>query len=180
MVGDRRGVDALNADCESLDLVPDPVEPGPGPGPGPQPGGGGGQPGPGAGPRVTTLTVAPRSFRPLRSGASIVRRGGALATYRLSTRARVRFSVERLLPGRRAGTRCQAVTARNRRNRPCTRVVRVPGTFSRTGAAGVNRLRFSGRIAGRTLRRGSYRLVATPIATSGRPALARRAPFSIR
>jgi hypothetical protein len=52
------------------------------------------------------------------------------------------------------------------------RFVRVPGSFSRTARAGGNAFRFTGRLRGRALSAGRYRLVATPRAggRSGAPA----------
>ena len=80
--------------------------------------------------------------------------------YRLSEAARVTFTIERVRVGRRVGTRCRTRTSANRRRPPCTRYVRV-GRLSQSGRAGSNRRTFSGRIAGRALRVGPYRVVVT-------------------
>jgi hypothetical protein len=88
---------------------------------------------------------------------------GTTARYRLNIGARVRFTVARLLPGRRVKGRCVKPTRRNRTARKCTRRVRVRGSFTRTGSVGPNRFRFMGRMGGRKLRPGDYRLLATPI-----------------
>jgi hypothetical protein len=45
----------------------------------------------------------------------------------------------------------------------CTRVVAV-GSFTSRGRKDTNRLRFTGRVGGRRLAVGSYRLRATPTA----------------
>jgi hypothetical protein len=50
-------------------------------------------------------------------------------------------------------------TRRNRGARRCTRYVRMRGSYSRAGSAGLNRFRFSGRLRGRKLKPGRYRLV---------------------
>jgi hypothetical protein len=42
--------------------------------------------------------------------------------------------------------------------------VPVPGGFTRPGAAGANAFRFTGRLSGRRLRPGRYRLLGTPVA----------------
>jgi hypothetical protein len=90
---------------------------------------------------------------------------GTTVRYTLNIGASVRFTVVRLLPGRRAkGGRCVKPTRLNRNARKCTRRVRVRGSFTRTGSAGPNRFRFMGRIGGRKLTPGDYRLVATPTA----------------
>ena len=45
--------------------------------------------------------------------------------FRVSERASVSLLVQRVLPGRRSGTRCVKRTARNRRARSCARLVRA-------------------------------------------------------
>jgi hypothetical protein len=73
--------------------------------------------------------------------------------YRLSADGRVAFRVERLR-GRRAP--------------------RVVGRFTHAGRAGENAFVFTGRIGGRALRPGRYRLVATA------GGVTRRVVFSVR
>ena len=48
-----------------------------------------------------------------------------------------------------------------KRSRRCTRYVAV-GTFTRTDRAGANKFFFTGRVRGKMLKAGSYRLDATP------------------
>ena len=130
----------------------------------PGPGGGAAPPPAGAAvkPRLTALAVRPGTFRARR---------GAHISYTLTAPARVRFALERLLPGHRRGGRCRA----GGRGPRCVRAVRVDGSFSHTGRAGANRLRLPAKVAGRRLKAGRYRLVATPAGGA-----ARRAAFKIR
>ena len=81
--------------------------------------------------------------------------------------------MERRALGRRVGGRCRA--GRPRPGRGCVRFLRVRGSFVHAGRVGANALRFSGRLGGRTLAPGRYRLVATP---AGGPAA--RVAFRIR
>src|SRR5262249_36008388 len=95
--------------------------------------------------------------------------------YTLNVTASVRFTVIAVQAGRKAETgRCVKPTRSNRRARGCTRVVTLPGSFSRQGNAGTNSLRFTGRLSGRRLTPGGYQLVATPQTgrTAGRAASA--------
>jgi hypothetical protein len=55
----------------------------------------------------------------------------------------------------------------NRRARPCTRLVAVPGSFAVDAAAGPNTFLFTGRVGGRKLTPGSYQLRATPTTAGG-------------
>jgi len=105
-------------------------------------------PGPVA-PRLSQLSLTPPSFAAARSGSSTrsgPRRGsGTRLRFRLDRAASVRFSVQRV------STRTP-------------RYVAVGGAFSKTAKAALNGFTFTGRIGGRTLKPGAYRLIATPTA----------------
>jgi DNA-binding beta-propeller fold protein YncE len=93
----------------------------------------------GSGGALISLRLSPRAFRAARGGPPISRRVGARVTYLLAAPARVRFAVQRAVRGRYR---------------------RVRGAFTHRGSLGTNSFRFSGRIRGRRLRPGRYRLVA--------------------
>jgi hypothetical protein len=103
-------------------------------------------------------------------------RAGALVTYELNTAATVRFKVQQRIAGREQGSgnnpRCVAQTRSNRRHRRCVRSLSLHASFRRAQKAGANRFRFTGRLGGHALKRGSYVLVATPSAgaKTGHPA----------
>ena len=92
------------------------------------------------------------------------RRGGTTIRFRLTAPESVTLRFERLTSGRRAGKRC---TTRVHNGKRCTIVQRAGAlTLSRT-VAGENAIKFSGRIRGRSLAPGRYRVIATP--HHGRP-----------
>jgi hypothetical protein len=130
----------------------------------PKPGGGSGTPPPSSG----GTGPAPVTPRPALTALSV--RRGRIA-YTLSAPARVRFTVQRLLPGHRRAGRCRA----GGRGPRCVRAVRLRGSFSHQGRTGTNRLRLPKRVGGRTLKPGRYRLAATPAGGT-----ARRAAFRLR
>ena len=66
------------------------------------------------------------------------------------------------MPGRKRGKQCVKPTRSNARAKRCTRYVHVRGSFKRLDKAGVNRFRFTGRVARKALTPGRYRLSATP------------------
>jgi hypothetical protein len=140
-------------------------------------GGGGGGPGPTPVEvaKVGSERLAPTSFPAAPSGPSAMsalRRYGTKVTFTLNQAASTRFTVKQARPGRRASRgRCVAPTRRNRTARRCTRFVTLRGGFTRTGNVGTNTFRFMGRIAGKRLKPGRYKLVATPTANgqAGRP-----------
>ncbi len=160
-----------------------------GPGtPGPTAGqpGGTGSPRSAPGPAVTSLRLAPPAFRAARRGPTVrparARRAGMKVSVRVGAPTKVRFSVRRLRGGRRSGTgrsaRCVAATRRNRKASRCLREIPMRGKFTRWARRGVS-FRFTGRLRGRTLRRGSYRLFATPVPRA-RGVRSVRASFRVR
>jgi hypothetical protein len=151
----------LNADITPLTAGPSPA------------------PAPAEAPAIGKLKVKPRRFRAASSGASVTRRlrVGATVAYTLSTDATVTFRVERAKKGRRRAGGCRKAS-RAARARRCTRFVSVPGSFTLAGTPGDNRFAFSGRIGERKLRKGRYRLSATP-ATSTLTGPAAHARFRI-
>lgn len=107
---------------------------------------------------VSGFRLATRAFRAARSGPSASAPVGTRVAYRLNEPAAARFTVQRARPGRRVRGRCVTPTRRNRRTRRCTRYVAMRGSFSHSGKAGSNSLRFRGRLRGHKLAVGSYRL----------------------
>lgn len=108
------------------------------------------------------LSVSPAIFRTAGSGATISRKRkvGTRVSYRLSEAASVKFRVERASSGRRSQGKCAKPRRANRRGKRCTRYVTLRGSFSHKGKAGSNKLKFRGRLRGRKLRPGRYRLRA--------------------
>jgi hypothetical protein len=96
-------------------------------------------------PALSALTFSPHKF---------VAKRGTRVGFKLNTPARVTFRVVRC----RGSHKC----------RP------VKGSFKRSGSAGSNRFHFSGRLRGKVLRPGRYRLVAK----AGRSV--RRATFVVK
>jgi hypothetical protein len=148
-------------------------------------GGAGGNPGrlpaANAKPRLRSLSMAPRAFRAARRGPAIATvrqragahrsgtaarrrrttvRRGTTVRYRLSARAIVRFTVRRQRAGRK-------------------RARRVRGRLEHAGLAGLNSFAFRGRIGGRALRPGRYRLIAAPLDATGRAGAAKRLRFRV-
>ena len=92
-------------------------------------------------PVASRLSIRPKTLRP--QAPSIA--APARVSYRLSEAATMTFRVQRCRKVRRR-TRCRTLR----------------GSFKHAGKAGTNRLRFTGFLRNRALRRGSYRLVGTP------------------
>jgi hypothetical protein len=135
--------------------------------------------GDGVPPSIARLRLVPTVFRAARRGPELSAAVGTRVSLTLSEPATVTFRVSRLAPGRRVGGRCVRPTARNREARRCTRSVRLRGRIVRKLASGASRLRYRGRLAGRRLRSGRYRLLVQARDAAGNRSAVRRVGFRI-
>ena len=137
------------------------------------------------GPLLRGLAVAPARFRASTRGPSVATRGGTKISFRVDEAAALRFTVQLVVTGRRAGARCVPLRASNRSAKRCDRYRLLAGSFGSLALPGANSLRFSGRLAqpaasGRALplARRRTRRGAQPLAREGRalrdPALSAR------
>ena len=128
-------------------------------------------------PALSALDITPRMFtltgrrvggrcqptgRSDRGKRPCTRRVALTVRFTLSVGATVTFAVERAVPGRLSQGRCTAPTRSDRHHRRCTRSVVLRGTTVIAGGAGTDAFTFTGKIGGRALIPGSYRLLATP------------------
>ena len=104
---------------------------------------------------------------------------GTKVSFRLTEAASVRFTVQRKTSGRRVRSKCRAKTRKNAKRRKCTRWKNVRGSFTVPSKAGRNSFTFRGRIGGRKLRTGSYRLSATAKDPAKNASLPKRKGFRI-
>jgi virginiamycin B lyase len=116
-------------------------------------------------PRLRALTLTPRSFHAARSGASISTRGGkgkapigTKVSFSLSERSSVTFTVESRSKGRKVGKRCAKPGPSNTGKKSCVRWTKVKRSINIAGKSGANSFIFRGRLAGKALRSGGYRL----------------------
>jgi Ca2+-binding RTX toxin-like protein len=122
-------------------------------------------------PVLSQLALARRRFRAAGAGTAL--------RFTLSEPATVALRIERVAPGRRAGGRCRAPSARNRARPRCKRFLRLRGVLTHSAAEGANRVLLRGRLGRRALRPGRYRLVATATDAAGNRSIPRRATFRI-
>lgn len=109
------------------------------------------------GPVLRQLRILPRAFRAATTGPAALparRRRSAFVSFTLDRAASVRFAVARAGRGSRRG-------------------------FTHRGRAGANRFRLTGRLRGRRLRPGRYRLIATPVDPAGNTGRAHRTTFRL-
>lgn len=116
------------------------------------------------------------------SATSAKKKLGTTVSFRLDRAATVVFTVQRAAAGRKVKrgkkTTCDRPTRSNRNKKKCTRFAAVNGSFSRSGIAGKQKFHFTGRLRGKKLTPGSYKLIGTPI-TAGKPGTAVIATFRI-
>jgi hypothetical protein len=186
--------------------MPAPPEPGPSPPAGPPPPG----PPPSTPPRpspapsqplppaLTGLTLSPATFTPAKRGPAVTRTGrlGTSLRFRLSRPAKVEFrvtsprlqgpSLPRTPSGGGRAPEAQREGPQLARGEVGRFTVRAPlvyreiGRFSVRGRRGTNRLRFTGRLRGRALPSGPYRLTAQATDGNGLASPAASAAFRVR
>jgi hypothetical protein len=117
--------------------------------------------------QIQSLAVRPKAFRAGKVPGAIVSRRkkagplGANVSYSLSAAATVSFTIERKSVGRKVGKRCVTKTRANAGHAKCPLLKPVKDAFTQAGATGQNSFRFSGRIGGKALKPGSYRLLGS-------------------
>jgi hypothetical protein len=115
--------------------------------------------------RISALRISSAVLVAATEGLSAVSAGscktGTVVTYSGSRPATTTFMVQRSLPGRRAGATCVRLTKPTKNHAQCTRYTDV-GSFTHDDVIGMNRFRFTGRVNGRKLAPGAYRLRAVP------------------
>ncbi len=86
---------------------------------------------------------------------------GTTISYGLDRATTVTLRIDRLTAGRRNSSgQCVRQTTANRKRKRCTRVSTV-GSFLRLGRPGANSVKFTGRLKGKALKVGSYRVTAS-------------------
>jgi CSLREA domain-containing protein len=123
---------------------------------------------------IAGLTLSPATFR-----ATGRKRLGTNVSFRLGAAGTVVITVRRPAAGKRSKARCLAPTRALRAARSCTRQITLPGKLTRRGVAGVNVIRFSGKLRGRALSPGRYTLVVTLPRAGSSPAVTAVRAFRI-
>jgi hypothetical protein len=104
---------------------------------------------------------------------------GTTFSFSLNQGARVRFTFEQQLTGRKLKGRCVAQTPLNRMRHACVLAGR-PRTLSLSGRAGRNRVSFRGRLSATSkLPAGRYTLLITAVNSAGRRSRSARLTFTI-
>jgi hypothetical protein len=135
-------------------------------------------------PNFGNLSFSNTTFRAAGSGPAFTSRKkhypvGTKVSFALSETASVRFTVQRKTSGRKVSGKCKKRTRSNRRNTKCTLWKPVSGSFTVGGKAGKNSFTFRGRIGGRKLSRGSYRLSGRATDPAKNASVPKRAGFRI-
>jgi hypothetical protein len=133
-------------------------------------------------PTLGSLGMSVTVFRAAKSGPSASAKKkpiGTKVSFSLSEPSTVKFTVERKTRGRKGGKNCKAQTKANRKKKPCVRWVKVKGSFTRAGKAGKNSFKFRGRIGGKALKPGNYRLDAQATDPAKNKSALKRKSFKI-
>ena len=133
-----------------------------------------------AAPVITRFSLSPKTFRAAKKGAMMTRVAtGTTVTFGLSKASTATFKVQKAVTGRKVGKVCRPLSRANRKKAKCTRWVAVTGSASEAGKAGTNRCRFTGRVKGRALKPGTYRLSITAKTARSAASKVRTATFRV-
>jgi hypothetical protein len=133
-------------------------------------------------PTITALRLSRTTFRAASSGGPFRAARAAIGTdvsFTLSEPGSVRFTIDRSTTGRTVKGKCVKQTSKNRARPPCKRWLPVQGSFTVTGKKGLNKIELSGRIGGRTLSPGRYRLNARETDRAANRSTTKRTAFTI-
>jgi hypothetical protein len=114
---------------------------------------------------------------PLVSARLRARRGTAF-NYTLSESARVVFTIDRAVAGRKVKGDCRRLARANRRKPRCTRY-EVLGRFAQQGVAGPNSKLWSGKIGTRSAAPGRYRATLAATDAAGNPSRPKQLGFRV-
>jgi hypothetical protein len=128
-------------------------------------------------PALGPLSLTNRRFAVPPVRRKRVKRGTRLL-YTLSEAAAVAFTIERRLSGRLVEGTCRAKRRRNRKRPKCVRYKQA-GDLTTAAQAGANETRFTGRLEGRRLRTGRYRVTAVATDAAGAESVAQVATFRV-
>ena len=130
-------------------------------------------PGPDAtAPRLSSILLSPVAFEAANIGGSTISAAvGTNVVYEVSEASTTTFAVQRAVKGFKKGRKCVAKKPAGKAPR-CIRYVKVKGSFTHSGAQGLNRFRFTGRVGNKSLRKGRYKLTGVakdPAGNSSKP-----------
>src|SRR4051812_11610582 len=132
-------------------------------------------------PVISSFALSPKSFVAANTGPAVVPAAavGTHVFYKLSEPATTTFTIERKGAGHKKGRKCVNGRAKHSQ-KACTLYTRVKGKIVQASDAGLSSLRFMGRLGGKSLKPGSYRLVASARDAAGNPSKALRRSFKIK
>jgi CSLREA domain-containing protein len=148
----------------------------------PAPAGGGAGTGGGGG---TVTAVKAPVLGALKLTPAALRAGhGTTITYTDTLAATTTFAVQRRARGivaKGKAKRCVAIPHKRRKGaRSCARWIAVPGTFTHADKPGKNTVKWNGKLKGKALKTGSYRLVATATTKAGLRGTAKTTAFTVK
>ncbi len=129
-------------------------------------------------PSLSAITLSASAFRAASSGASALAATASTGTFVIYTdsqAATATFIVEQQLKGLIAGSgrskRCGKASKHPKKGAKHCTYYKTLGSFTHADTPGTNALRFTGRVAGRALKTGSYRLSASAKSAEGTSAV---------
>jgi len=108
-------------------------------------------------PVIGKLKAAPKKFLPAGVGKG---KGGTKFRVKLNEKAKIQVKIEQRLPGRKVGRKCKKPTPGNAAKKKCSRFLVKGSRIKKNGKAGWNAIAFNGKLKGKPLAPGGYRITA--------------------
>lgn len=126
-------------------------------------------------PAIAKLKATPKKFLPAGVGSG---KGGTKFRVKLNEAAKIGVKIEQRLPGRRVGRKCKKPTSGNASKKKCSRYVRL-GSRNKQGKAGWTAIAFNGKLEGKPLDPGGYRITAVATDSAKGRSAPRTAAFRV-
>lgn len=108
-------------------------------------------------PVIGKVKAAPKKYLP----AGVAKgKGGTKFRVKLNEKAKIQVKIEQRLPGRKVGRKCKKPTPGNAAKKKCNRFVKLGSRNKGNGKAGWNAIAFNGKLKGKPLAPGGYRITA--------------------
>jgi 6-phosphogluconolactonase (cycloisomerase 2 family) len=127
-------------------------------------------------PAIRKVKATPKKFLP----AGVAKgKSGTKLRVKLSEAAQVRVKIEQRLPGRKVGRKCKKPTPGNASKKKCSRYVTLGSRAKKNGKPGWNEIAFNGKLKGKPLDPGGYRITAVATDSAQGRSAPRSAAFRV-
>ena len=128
-------------------------------------------------PVIGKVKATPTKFLP--QGVAAKGKAGTKLRVKLNEAAKIQVKIERRLPGRKVGRKCKKPTPGNASKKKCSRYLTQGSRIKKDGKGGWNEIAFGGKLKGKPLAPGGYRITAVATDSAQGRSAPRSAAFRV-